>query len=214
MTQQNTQAVVLQQPNDQKLVVKIEQDPDWISIGALFVSFLAFVVTIYVVKKSSESQIESNIDLIKSQEKLKIRELKILNKNTALDKVRDLIGENLYLAGNLQNQIEIAIKEIGERMPDKFFHSRNFGEFKTTLNSYQSSINKIMVYLDNDDSQHYKQLNEHLRKIQLLSWNLYTADINIDALRLGLKDWESEYKYGKQIIQNYLKHEFDKIYKI
>ena len=78
MTQQNTQAVILQQPNDQKLVVKIEQDPDWISIGALFVSFLAFVVTIYVVKKSSESQIKSNIELIKSQEKLRTLELFVL----------------------------------------------------------------------------------------------------------------------------------------
>ena len=78
MTQQNTQAVILQQPNDQKLVVKIEQDPDWISIGALFVSFLAFVVTIYVVKKSSESQIKSNIELIKSQEKLRTLELFVI----------------------------------------------------------------------------------------------------------------------------------------
>ena len=174
----------------------------------------SFNLTLEQIGKSVEQTLKSNKELYQSQEKLKIRELKILNKNNTLDKVRDLIGENLYLAGNLQNQIEIAIKEIGERMPDKFFHSRNFGEFKTTLNSYQSSINKIMVYLDNDDSQYYKELNEHLRKIQLLSWNLYTADLNIDALRSGLEDWVSEYKYGKQIIQDYLKHEFDKIYKI
>jgi len=43
---ENTQAVVLQQPSDQQLVIKIEQDTDWISIGAIVLSLLAFVVTI------------------------------------------------------------------------------------------------------------------------------------------------------------------------
>lgn len=68
---ENTQAVVLQQPSDQQLVIKIEQDTDWISIGAIVLSLLAFVVTIYIVKKSTESQIQSNKDLIKSQNEIK-----------------------------------------------------------------------------------------------------------------------------------------------
>ena len=97
MTQQNTQAVILQQPNDQKLVVKIEQDPDWISIGALFVSFLAFVVTIYVVKKSTKSQIVSNKNLIEAQNKLLFKTKKIEHLRDINEKFESSSIEFLYL---------------------------------------------------------------------------------------------------------------------
>ncbi|OTG73266.1 hypothetical protein B9T26_09275 [Acinetobacter sp. ANC 4169] len=69
--QENAQAVILQQLSGQQLVIKIEQDTDWISIGAIVMSLLAFIVTIYIVRKSTQGQIESNKNLIESQEKQK-----------------------------------------------------------------------------------------------------------------------------------------------
>lgn len=123
-----------------------------------------------------------------------------------------MIANNLFLAGNLQNQIEIGIEEIRIGSPDKFYHSRNFGEFKAVLNSYQSSINQLTVYLGNDSS-YSDDLKKYFRKMQLLSWNFYTADINENALRSSLDYWCGEYKIGLDLIEAYLKYEFDKIHK-
>ena len=71
--QENTQAAVLQQPNGQKIYLDLTHSTDWVVAGSIFVSalisFIGFVITIYVVKKSTESQIKSNLELIQSQEK-------------------------------------------------------------------------------------------------------------------------------------------------
>lgn len=73
--QENNQAVILQQPNDQKLFLDIQHSTDWVVATSIFVSgmisFIGFLITIYVVRKSTESQIESNQELMRSQERLK-----------------------------------------------------------------------------------------------------------------------------------------------
>lgn len=67
VAEQNTQAVVLQQPKESMFIVKVEQDTDWFAIGALLTSFL---VTIWIVRRSIKQQIESNKDLVKNQNQL------------------------------------------------------------------------------------------------------------------------------------------------
>ena len=86
MEEQQNQAVVLQQPKDSMLVVKVEQDTDLVAIGALVVSVLAFLVTIHIVRQSTKSQIESNKLLIEKQNELKLAEL--WTATTLLDKYR------------------------------------------------------------------------------------------------------------------------------
>ena len=63
--QENTQAAVLQQPNGQKIYLDLTHSTDWVVAGSIFVSALisliGFVITIYVVRKSTESQIQSRV---------------------------------------------------------------------------------------------------------------------------------------------------------
>jgi len=209
------QALVLEQPKDQKVYLDLQHSTDWVVvisvIASALISFIGFLITIYIVKKSTESQIVSNKNLIKQQERLKIRELKILNRNNILDKIKELVSDNLYLAGNIQNQIEIGINEIRQQKFNDFFHSRHHGDFKIVLNNYQSSINRLKVYLGNEN-RHSQELNKHFRRMQLLSWSLYTANMHEPALSESLDQWIKEFKVGEILVQNYLNDELKLIY--
>lgn len=102
MEEQQNQAVVLQQPKDSMLVVKVEQDTDLVAIGALVVSVLAFLVTIHIVRQSTKSQIESNKLLIEKQNELKLAELRIINRKAEVDKLRDSIYEYISVIQNFK----------------------------------------------------------------------------------------------------------------
>lgn len=215
MAIEEKQALVLEQPKDQKVYLDLQHSTDWVVvisvIASALISFIGFLITIYIVKKSTESQIVSNKNLIKQQERLKIRELKILNRNNILDKIKELVSDNLYLAGNIQNQIEIGINEIRQQKFNDFFHSRHHGDFKIVLNNYQSSINRLKVYLGNEN-RHSQELNKHFRRMQLLSWSLYTANMHEPALSESLDQWIKEFKVGEILVQNYLNDELKLIY--
>ncbi|MEQ0923603.1 hypothetical protein ABLT40_07295 [Acinetobacter schindleri] len=215
MAVEEKQAVVLEQPKDQKVYLDVQHSTDWVVvisvIASALISFIGFLITIYIVKKSTESQIVSNKNLVKQQERLKIRELKILNRNNILDKIKELVSDNLYLAGNIQNQIEIGINEIRQQKFNDFFHSRHHGDFKIVLNNYQSSINRLKVYLGNEN-RHAQELNKHIRRMQLLSWSLYTANMHEPALSESLDQWIKEFKVGEILMQNYLNDELKLIY--
>ncbi|ENV13141.1 hypothetical protein KTI62_00795 [Acinetobacter schindleri] len=215
MAIEEKQALVLEQPKDQKVYLDLQHSTDWVVvisvIASALISFIGFLITIYIVKKSTESQIVSNKNLVKQQERLKIRELKILNRNNILDKIKELVSDNLYLAGNIQNQIEIGINEIRQQKFNDFFHSRHHGDFKIVLNNYQSSINRLKVYLGNEN-RHAQELNKHFRRMQLLSWSLYTANMHEPALSESLDQWIKEFKVSEILVQNYLNDELKLIY--
>lgn len=97
MAEQNTQALVLQQPKDQIMHLDLQHSTDWVVVisvvGSAFISFIGFLITIYVVKKSTEAQIESNRKLIDQQSKLKIEELNIIYKHKKTEELRGLISD-------------------------------------------------------------------------------------------------------------------------
>ena len=186
MAEQNTQAVVLQQPSDQKLIVKIEQDSDWISIGALIVSFLAFVVTIYVVKKSTESQIKSNKDLVEAQNELLIKNKKIdllidkqnNLKNNALsyfDSHKDYVLYYLILAQELREFSFSRTSQSGgieyeyvKEMTAKFIEvNRSYTKFRFELNSYF-------------DQEEIEELLKNMEEVFKITLNLRVAMTNND----------------------------------
>ena len=171
---ENTQAVVLQQPSDQQLVIKIEQDTDWISIGAIVLSLLAFVVTIYIVKKSTESQIQSNIDLIKSQNEIKKHELEFIYKSQEIDKFRNVIAEyfTLLMKFNSVVSLEIGRMERGDLIESlinylsqvAYYHMQielfldcesnsNHQTVKIQLKELMDSLLKIRIQLDDNKDQ-------------------------------------------------------------
>lgn len=172
--QENAQAVILQQPSDQQLVIKIEQDTDWISIGAIVLSLLAFVVTIYIVKKSTESQIQSNKDLIKSQNEIKKHELEFIYKSQEIDKFRNVIAEYfaLLMKFNSVVSLEIGRMERGDLIESlinylsqvAYYHMQielfldcesnsNHQTVKIQLKELMDSLLKIRIQLDDNKDQ-------------------------------------------------------------
>lgn len=204
-------------PETKKIPIDLNvSSTDWVVAASIaisgLISLIGFLITVYVVKKSTESQIASNENLIKQQENLKIRELKILNKNSTLDKVKELLSENLYLAGNMQNQIEISVNELQHKSFNNLYLARNHGDLKNVINEYQSSIKRLNVYLGKETRQ-AEELNHHFREMELLSWGFYTANMDGLALNETLRQWIKEFKKGEILVQRYVNNEFDSIYK-
>ncbi|WP_407306044.1 hypothetical protein [Acinetobacter sp.] len=86
-------------PESKKIPIDLNvSSTDWVVAGSVLLSFLAFAVTIYVVKQSTKSQIKSNKLFIASQKKLKNLELENLHNQEIL---REL------------NIFEMAFKNIG-----------------------------------------------------------------------------------------------------
>lgn len=154
---ENTQAVVLQQPSDQQLVIKIEQDTDWISIGAIVMSLLAFVVTIYIVKKSTESQIQSNKDLIKSQNEIKKHELEFIYKSQEIDKFRNVIAEYFALLMKFNSVVSLEIGQM-ER-----------GDLIESLINYLSQVAyyhmQIELFLDCESNSNHQTVKIQLKEL-------------------------------------------------
>ncbi|MFV5508381.1 hypothetical protein [Acinetobacter sp. 197] len=97
MQEQQTQAMALQQPKDQKIYLDLQHSTDWVVvisvIASALISFIGFLITIYIVKKSTESQIKSNKDLIQSQEESKKMELETSYHKKWFDDVVECIVE-------------------------------------------------------------------------------------------------------------------------
>lgn len=84
MAVEEKQVVILEQPKDQKVYLDLQHSTDWVVAASVFVSGLislfGFIVTVYVVRKSTESQIKSTGDLIESQRDHLEKELAFKNK--------------------------------------------------------------------------------------------------------------------------------------
>ncbi|MCO8086760.1 hypothetical protein [Acinetobacter lwoffii] len=108
MALEEQQALVLERSKEQKLYLDVQHSTDWVVvisvIASAIISFIGFLITIYVVKKSTESQIKSNEDLIKSQNEIKVKELKTLYKQRRAENLRVIISEiSSYGIGFLSN---------------------------------------------------------------------------------------------------------------
>ena len=96
-SQPQTQAVTLENPQQQKIYVDLAHSTDWVvatsSMVSGLISLFGFLVTVYVVRKSTQQNIQTNKELIEAQNNLKIQELKIIHKTDELEKLRYLITE-------------------------------------------------------------------------------------------------------------------------
>ena len=121
---ENTQALVLQQPNGQKVYLDLTHSTDTTAIWSFGVAMViaiglgslatwlaywygkrsfdltrqSFDTVIAQIKSSEKIMLESNKLLIISQSELKIRELKISNSFNELSKFREIVSEYYYWA--------------------------------------------------------------------------------------------------------------------
>ncbi|MBD8009110.1 hypothetical protein [Acinetobacter pecorum] len=183
MEEQQNQAVVLQQPKDSMLVVKVEQDTDLVAIGALVVSVLAFLVTIHIVRQSTKSQIESNKLLIEKQNELKLAELRIINRKAEVDKLRDSIYEYISV---IQNFKYYYIQVFYFKEDGSFFH-KEFKKFKKLFLENKEKIGevtyKVFLNFNPIDSNQY-ELQQEMMELLILSNKMLSDERDENIIRL------------------------------
>nr|WP_278357087.1 hypothetical protein [Acinetobacter lwoffii] len=137
MVVEEKQAVVLEQPKDQKVYLDIQHSTDLVAVGSIIISLLAFVVTIFIVCLTTKAQMKSNLSLIKSQKQRLDEELIFKNKQ--------LITQNIiqYASKFISGQTNLIIK------------IRDFGVFY----GYADQKDKL------DRASHVGQLYQELRDI-------------------------------------------------
>ena len=161
---ENTKAVILQQPNEQKVYLDVNHSTDWIAVGAIVISLLAFIVTIVIVHTSTKSQINSNKSLIEAQNKLKKHELNFLYKSTEIDKFRNVIAEYFALLMKFNMVVSLAINKM-ER-----------DELIPNLVSYFSEINnyhfQIELFLDCELDSNHSVIKNQLKQLIDSLWRI------------------------------------------
>lgn len=132
--QENTQAVVLQPSNEKKIYLDLTHSTDWVVAGSIFVSalisFIGFLITIYVVRKSTESQIQSNKDLIKSQNDLSIKNKEIEFLNIKYDDLKKAAIDYISKSENYRMYMFILGKEL---RAFRFYESSEVGSFQRNI---------------------------------------------------------------------------------
>lgn len=148
---ENTQSVVLQQQKDQKLYFDVQHSTDWVVFTSIIVSaiisFIGFLVTINVVRKSTQAQIDSNKSLIQAQSDLKIRELNINRKSEELIELRKLIQQ--YISCGVR--VRYYYSQSYAYSDDSIFLKSDQAKFKNELRNakidFELASNNIFTYL-------------------------------------------------------------------
>ncbi len=191
MALEEQQALVLERSKEQKLYLDVQHSTDWVVvisvIASAIISFIGFLITIYVVKKSTESQIKSNEDLIKSQNEIKVKELKTLYKQRRAENLRVIICEiSSYGIGFLSNA-------KFRYLITKNIASLDNESLKLNYHQFENSITKVLSYIRPGEV-----LDEQVRK-EL--FDLLDMATQLISCILGDKDCtdqleELEYKLG------------------
>ena len=207
--QENTQAAVLQQPNGQKIYLDLTHSTDWVVAGSIFVSalisFIGFVITIYVVKKSTESQIKSNLELIQSQEKQNKIETAIHLSKEKIDAIRlasaDFISlyENLlYESKNLQNNLDID------------YPIEYLVDLTKKRDLMESLGTKLELYLGNSTSEE-KLIRADVILFKQRTISNITPSFRKEKIEINLSDLKEEVRLFKEKIFKFLNSELTKV---
>ena len=109
MAVEEKQAVVLEQPKDQKVYLDVQHSTDLVAVGSIIISLLAFVVTIFIVCLTTKAQMKSNLSLIKSQKERLDEELRFKNKQLITQNTIQYASK--FISG--QTNLIIRIRDFG-----------------------------------------------------------------------------------------------------
>lgn len=109
MAVEEKQAVVLEQPKDQKVYLDVQHSTDLVAVGSIIISLLAFVVTIFIVCLTTKAQMKSNLSLIKSQKERLDEELRFKNKQLITQNTIQYASK--FISG--QTNLIIKIRDFG-----------------------------------------------------------------------------------------------------
>lgn len=166
-----TQAVTVENPEKNKIYVDLAHSTDWVVAASVLLSFFGFLLTVYVVRKSTQSQIESNNNLCASQQKIKLMEIEesrnlqiihelcaiensitniqiVLKKASDSDGLQSLSledGENTLKA---MNSLRLHIINITH-----FVKAYKVTDIKQDGLTVHNKIDKILVMLNNEEEK-------------------------------------------------------------
>ena len=186
---ENTQSVVLQQQKDQKLYLDVQHSTDWVVFTSIIVSaiisFIGFLVTINVVRKSTQAQIDSNKSLIQAQSDLKIRELNINRKSEELIELRKLIQQYISCGVRVRYYYSQSYAYSDDSIFLKSDHAKFKNELRNAKIDFELASNNIFTYL--------VVFLEFLQDIQLKMMEL------ISVVARMIENEKSEVEYNKNI---------------
>ena len=182
-SQPQTQAVILENPQQQKIYVDLAHSTDWVVATSIMVSGLislfGFLVTVYVVRKSTQQNIQINKELIDAQNNLKVEELKIYQLSKEKNQIREvasslsLYGMTLCSVSNDLNQ-ESKTKDISDQ-----------NDILDTYHNLQEAVSRLLVYLFPGKSEDEMIREELFELLGLASVVKNTSTSNNDLFRIS-----------------------------
>ena len=235
---ENTQALVLQQPNGQKVYLDLTHSTDTTAIWSFGVAMViaiglgslatwlaywygkrsfdlttqSFDTVIAQIKSSEKIMLESNKLLIISQSELKIRELKISNSFNELSKFREIISEYYYWALKVNDESVASIHVYYNlNLTDK--QKQETQEVvRVKVSELNALIAKLMIHLDYDKELH-NTVRIELFKVQKTAFDLY-ASIGTDFQNseIKLNEFAGAFGYTQGVLNTLIKDEMRKLY--
>lgn len=163
--QPQTQALTLENPQQQKIYVDLAHSTDWVVAASIIVSGLislfGFLVTVYIVKKSTESQIKSNTKIVESNNLARKIEIHSSFVKKAIDKIANdasqlilLLTDWTYKFGMIhENIINEKQKDISYQYENDMIVSVQLSELneifeKIRFNSFELSLFLNLLEID------------------------------------------------------------------
>lgn len=201
--QENIQTIVLEQASDQKINLELLHSTDWVvAISILLscvVSLIGFLITAYIVRKTTEQTIASNKYLISAQNELKLTDLKSDN----LLQLRKLIAEYYFQFELFENASGVTIHNHyiceGEVSIEKSQHY-----IKEDLYQLNALAAKIMIYLDLNVDHHLNIKND-MKKINTAAWEIYVSfDASYAEAQVQLHDFKKAFEELQMHLNNFV----------
>lgn len=206
------QAVTVENPEQNKIYVDLAHSTDWVVAGSIVVSglisLIGFWITIYVVKKSTESQIQSNRELYQSQEKLKLIEIRANHRQNWINEVRE-ISINLL---NEMNRLRVSFSAfINSENPNFDHYSEEVMRIEKDIISVKKNMISLKFYL-NKNEKNTKEIFPFLEGAEDILVNTYNNfEKNKDFFHLQFEKLEALEKQMYQAIQKLLKEEWERV---
>lgn len=208
--QPQTQAVILENSKEDKIYVDLAHSTDWVVAGSVLISFLGFLITVYVIRQSTKSQIQSNRELYQSQEKLKLIEIRSNHRQDWINKVREI---SINLVSEI-NRLKVSYSTyINSENPDFDHHSEPVEKIEQDIISVQKKMISLKFYL-NKNEENTKEIFRFLEEVEEFFVNTYNNfEKNKDFFNLKLNELEEVEGQMYRAIQKLLKEEWEKVKK-
>lgn len=168
--QPQTQSITLENPKEDKIHVDLAHSTDWVVATSIIVSGLislfGFLVTVYVVRKSTQQNIQTNRELVEGQNNLKIKELNMIYRAQELAELRSKIQN--YVSQGIRVRYFYSQSHVYSE--NSIFLEKDKSIFKKELQSakieFEVTTYNLLTYLDHFNELHR---NIHLQMLDILS---------------------------------------------